>query len=1006
MAVVRNELKVKYDERKKREEVEERVAKYRRDPESDEFIPQLVFITPSVNEKCPMDEVERRKAISRCKVHAVIMVNGKMIVKSNSFSLNNDFEASISQVIPIRLSRFPDNIAVQVFGSGCTTIKGKRGNIATNMGPEEFLSEVFVAVPTGPFFSREDPEDYTFASITPYSTIVGEPSSSPRFTSGQLYIRAGWGDGEFDHDDMDPSALASIIPPIPVAAKTRRTHLSNVHKVSQMLKADIDPNNPKNVDLARQMEVNLSVGQSALANLHLDEEGRESGVFFNVDYGGEDSVLKPLTMQGGGGVDMSSDPDQWLSKRQKLLIARREKRLELGAGSRRSIPLLDEEIPIPLLDALERLEQDNLMRQLGIVKEADHAVVDIGDENKVRVSEFLKKIKERVQKKRKEKSTEAEYSDVIREIVLPEVTFELNFSKIFQRRSKLKPQREERKPTSSKPEECELVVQVMSALNVPMRFSGNEEEGKRLLKAEGDEYHEEERVFSFVNVRFQGTEHNTQSVEGPEPSFTENFHFSFQPPNGDYSADSLMQCEDGVRLTVFDDVADGEHRFLGTVTIPFATIYRTDIVEGLVPLAVPPLLLGYKADNPSDTAYLRVYATLKPPLPQPSIEDSSVKHKVGEVKVDKQIIAWQKAVRAHPNFKKRDSSILVPDINGDPVFICRYVRPQNPPDSFDTERMLLRFVSLIPFINDWMTFEGKEDIWCSSDQFLDLMAGDWEEHAILMCNYLLYYRKEAYVITGRAIPEGDTCYVLVRDADNNIKLFNPSSGDEYSIKDHTCPLQDIYLVFNDKNVWANIQSPSAASQGVRELSFNFADERAWMPFFHPTRFPPSSYKFASIQRETLEYNSADRGFSSTIEERVWRILGQKLEEWRADYSYGSTNWDPQVSRMLKKVLKQLESTAAKKGRQGLMDAQESIMTENPDMQSLLRHYSIKGFPLHFTFTDIESIVNTVEATEVFKEEDRSSKLALAVFAQSYPNKIVSVWVFVAVTKEKRSSLYA
>jgi coiled-coil and C2 domain-containing protein 2A len=55
-----------------------------------------------------------------------------------------------------------------------------------------------------------------------------------------------------------------------------------------------------------------------------------------------------------------------------------------------------------------------------------------------------------------------------------------------------------------------------------------------------------------------------------------------------------------------------------------------------------------------------------------------------------------------------------------------------------TVRHCVHFVSLIPFLEDWQTFMGEGDIWCTSQQFLDILAGDFEEHAVLLHNYLLY----------------------------------------------------------------------------------------------------------------------------------------------------------------------------------------------------------------------------------------------------------------------------
>lgn len=39
-------------------------------------------------------------------------------------------------------------------------------------------------------------------------------------------------------------------------------------------------------------------------------------------------------------------------------------------------------------------------------------------------------------------------------------------------------------------------------------------------------------------------------------------------------------------------------------------------------------------------------------------------------------------------------------------------------------------------------------------EFLQLLSGDEEEHAVLLCNYFLHMKQNAWVVVGRAIPEG------------------------------------------------------------------------------------------------------------------------------------------------------------------------------------------------------------------------------------------------------------
>ena len=49
--------------------------------------------------------------------------------------------------------------------------------------------------------------------------------------------------------------------------------------------------------------------------------------------------------------------------------------------------------------------------------------------------------------------------------------------------------------------------------------------------------------------------------------------------------------------------------------------------------------------------------------------------------------------------------------------------------------------SLIPYLEDYLSFYDRSNVWCSSHEFLDLLAGDSEEHAVLLCNFLLALEK-------------------------------------------------------------------------------------------------------------------------------------------------------------------------------------------------------------------------------------------------------------------------
>jgi len=55
------------------------------------------------------------------------------------------------------------------------------------------------------------------------------------------------------------------------------------------------------------------------------------------------------------------------------------------------------------------------------------------------------------------------------------------------------------------------------------------------------------------------------------------------------------------------------------------------------------------------------------------------------------------------------------------------------------------------------------------------------------------------VVTGSAVPEGDTAYVLTQE-NNDYWLWNAQTGEHFSCLDSYCPVQSVGCLINDENV--------------------------------------------------------------------------------------------------------------------------------------------------------------------------------------------------------------
>lgn len=75
-------------------------------------------------------------------------------------------------------------------------------------------------------------------------------------------------------------------------------------------------------------------------------------------------------------------------------------------------------------------------------------------------------------------------------------------------------------------------------------------------------------------------------------------------------------------------------------------------------------------------------------------------------------------------------------------------------------------------------------------------------------------------------------------------------------------------------------------------------------------------------------------------------------------------------------------------------------TAYTDVKKLENVYRIRGFPLNFPYTDIDTAVEILFNTDVHSNEDTAAEFALAVYVHPFVNNIFSVWVYVAsLTRE-------
>ncbi|TMW56288.1 hypothetical protein Poli38472_008936 [Pythium oligandrum] len=682
-------------------------------------------------------------------------------------------------------------------------------------------------------------------------------------------------------------------------------------------------------------------------------------------------------------------------------------------------------------------------------------------------------------------------ASIIQEQPLPLLPGSMDLSglaRLFARRRRLRPQAQKRiEPTTVAewPRQCNLYIQIKHATNVPIRhrYDKKSERIRRRRRSEKIEVKETdddgaekrpegEESHVFVELAFQGRRRRSTSVVvsaagAANAVWMETFVVPFHPPLGDWSPESILRSQDVIRVSLFDQLVVGssnsagddgwqvppadtsesrdeaapnsqrtalfhhEHRFLGSLEVPFTTLYHNHCtLDATLRCEVPVVHLGYanakevghtSDDNSSsaltsekdedgvlkssrEATFLSLMMTLGPLLPQPvkAFEDVLALPSTGDRSTAdfvKYARDWMTTTHStNPATRRRDFQVFVRNLTNGKTFITQYLTPQAPPSTLKVTsgetrvlsvQSIVRYVKLIPFLDDWHLFDGELDVWSTSQELLEINAGDCEEHAVLLCNYLQWLDRDepsrrSYLVLGNAVPEGSTVYVLRQDAykiPQRSVLWNASTGVGYSVLDDRCPMLDVSLVVSSDNVYANLQQVKRLVDLNWEIETNL---KAWKPFFNTT-FKKEQASLPNIQPRDLQYAETPSELVQQVESELRETLKLEIRRWRS--TRFTTTFNIDLSIKLRTVLEDLERSA--QGRQPRRGEKE---TRDP-MEQVIKTKDVSGMPLNITFTDISKVITMVKNTHVHWNDHPDVEFALAVYAHGYPNCVLSVWVY-------------
>ena len=471
-----------------------------------------------------------------------------------------------------------------------------------------------------------------------------------------------------------------------------------------------------------------------------------------------------------------------------------------------------------------------------------------------------------------------------------------------------------------------------------------------------------------------------------EPTFDESFLLSLNSPDGTcVDLNSLVQLYSPIHLVVVKEQSN-HCEVLATKSIEWR------LLLSVASLQFPVELMGMGTRIKTAVGVLYFQADMIPKLsPAKMLDDRAINTQLAHEKQFERGTThgffeyttewWRDYKQIRPGHEKRLVKIYAETEDGSHKPVTTLVQPLKCNRMLDSPLHAARFVSLIPFEREEAPGGLRSEVWHSMHTFLARGAGDCEDHAVLLCSFLLGFGLDAYVCLG-ASGEGPHAWVITRG--KKVLLWESLTGQRMPSDDPRVHrfYRRVGCVFSHVKFFGNIQVDDV----VANVSWELENESLWKPMaldvlaplthapnFLPLRPPlPSTHDLS----ESLELS-----------------LKRHIEQYRSQQDLG-TSWDDELGYLLTPALANYE-----------MDRIGSVTFGNEEFQDSIRNYipnghTFKAFPMQFSHRDagrmLTALVQAPVSLDIITTRGDTVRLVIRVKVVAYPEETCAVWVMVAV----------